>query len=170
MVAPKHREPDAAGWLFSAADYAESTSYFKASSVAEDHPDRLILAADTVVSLAGELFGKPTGIDDARRILSALAGTTHEVITGVTLYEPATGRRMIRHETTRVTMRPMTDAQLAAYLQGGLWQGKAGAYGIQDRDDAFVETLDGRFDNVVGLPIGLVKTMLAAYGVFSSEP
>ncbi len=161
-VPPKHDEPDTARWRFSPEEFAQSASYFKARSVADDHPDCLILAADTVVSLGGKLFGKPTDENDARRILATLSGTTHRVITGVTLYEPATNRRLIGHAVTQVTMRPMSDEELSAYLATGEWQGKAGAYGIQDRADAFVERTAGSFSNVVGLPIELLADMLAA--------
>ena len=164
-VPPRHDEPDAARWRFSPEEFAQSASYFKARSVADDYPDRVILAADTVVSLDERLFGKPTDRDDARRILSTLAGTTHQVITGAALYEPAASRRLIEHAVTHVTMRPMPADELEAYLDSGQWQGKAGAYGIQDRGDAFVERTDGSFSNVVGLPIELVLDMLAHFGI-----
>ena len=163
-VSPKHEEPDTSLWKFSPEEFAQSASYFKARSVADDYPDRVILAADTVVALQGKPFGKPVDRDDARRILSTLAGTTQQVITGVTLYEPASGRRLIEHAVTHVTMRLISDAELDAYLDTGEWEGKAGAYGIQESADAFVEKTEGSFSNVVGLPIELVLEMLAAFG------
>ena len=162
-IGPKYEEPPVHGWRFSPPEYAEAVSYFKARSVAADHPERLILAADTVVALGSELFGKPADRDDAGRILSTLGGTTHCVVTGVTLLEPATGRRMIRHAVTQVTMRRMSDEEREAYLNGGDWQGKAGAYGIQDQGDAFVERTEGSFTNVVGLPVELLGEMLAEF-------
>ncbi len=163
-VLPRHDEPEPADWPFTPAEFAESASYFKARSVADDHPERVILAADTVVAHDGRLFGKPTDRDDARRILDAITGTTHEVITGVTLHDAARARRLIRHATTRITMRRMSPAELDAYLDTGEWQGKAGAYGIQDHADAFVERIEGSFSNVVGLPMELVSEMLTAIG------
>jgi len=164
-VVPKHDEPDSVSWRFTPAEFAESASYFKARSVGDDYPDRLILAADTVVSLDGKIFGKPIDANDARRILSTLAGTTQEVITGVTLYQPATGRRLIQHATTCVTMRPMSEDELDAYVASGQWEGKAGGYGIQDSDDPFVSHTDGSFTNVVGLPVELVTEILATFGI-----
>jgi len=142
---------------------AEALSYFKAKAAATVCGDGVILAADTVVALGDRVFGKPEDADDARRILGALAGTTHHVITGVTVFEPATGRRKITHDATCVRMRELTDSQVSKYIAGGNWQGKAGAYGIQDRDDPFVERLQGSFSNVVGLPLELVAKLLAQF-------
>src|SRR5690606_18827520 len=125
------------------AGLAESYSYYKAASLAEDYPDRIILGADTVVARGHEIFGKPEDVEDARRILSALLGTTQQVITGVTLLHPASGRRLTRHDVTHVTMRSMTAAEFEAYLAGGDWEGKAGAYGIQGEADRFIERCKG---------------------------
>jgi septum formation protein len=164
-VPPRQDEPPMEDWRFSPEEFAQSSGYFKARSVAEHYRDRIILGADTVVSLDGRMYGKPRDRDDARRILSTLAGTTHKVITGVAVYEPQTGRRLIDYDVTRITMRSLSYNELEAYLDSGEWEGKAGAYGIQDRADAFVERTDGSFSNVVGLPVELVLEMLAPFGV-----
>lgn len=165
VIPPREDEPGMEDWRFTPAEFAQSASYFKARCVGTKHPDRLVLGADTVVALGGRMFGKPADRDDARRILSTLAGTTHEVITGVTLIHPARSRRLIQHEVTRITMRSLSDAELEGYLDSGEWEGKAGAYGIQDRADAFVERTDGSFSNVVGLPVELVGRMLEQFGI-----
>jgi len=162
-VPPRYEEPDPIEFRYNPAEFAQAASYFKARSVADDYPDRLILAADTIVALNGQIYGKPVDARDARRILAVLAGTTQEVITGVTLYEPAAGRRLIRHGVTRVTMRPISESELDAYIASGQWQGKAGGYGIQDSDDPFVQTTEGSLSNVVGLPVELVMEMLAEF-------
>lgn len=148
--------------------WAEALSYFKARSVAKDLRDGFALGADTIVSLGDEIIGKPADVDDARRILNALAGTTHDVITGVTLLNVETGERLIRHETTAVTMKPMFDDTLERYLESGLWKGKAGAYGIQDSGDANIEHLEGSYSNVVGLPIELVEQLCADAGILEA--
>ena len=150
---------------FSPEEFVEAAAYQKATSVAERYPDRIILAADTVVALNGLIYGKPADRDDARRILSALAGVTQDVITGVTILQPAAGRRLIEHDVTRVTMRPMSHGEIEAYLDSGEWEGKAGAYGIQGTADRFVERVEGSFSNVVGLPVERVLRMLAEFGV-----
>ncbi len=162
VVSPPCAEPDPAAWSDTPVAYAEHTSRLKARSVAPHHPDRVILAADTVVALAGHIIGKPADQADARRILTLLFGTIHEVITGVTLLHLAAGRECTRHAVTRTRMRAMSEQELAAYLATGLWAGKAGAYGIQDDGDPFVTLVEGSFSNVVGLPVDLVLDMLAS--------
>lgn len=164
VASPPCEEPDPAAWSGTPIEYAEHTSRLKAHSVASLHPDRVILAADTVVALADHIIGKPADRDDARRILTMLGGSDHEVITGVTVLHTAGGRECTRHAITRGRMRAMPEEELSAYLDGGLWQGKAGAYGIQDDGDPFVTLLEGSFSNVVGLPIELVGEMLAPLG------
>lgn len=165
VVKPPLREPGDLAHTLPPAQQAEAMSYFKARSVNALFEEGWILAGDTIVSLRDRVFGKPVDRGDARRILSTLAGTTHEVITGVTLLDASTGRRAIRHEVTAVTMRTMTGEELDDYLASGAWQGKAGAYGIQDRGDAFVDGIEGSFTNVVGFPMELVARLLAAWGL-----
>ncbi|MBN1490810.1 MAG: septum formation protein Maf [Phycisphaerae bacterium] len=160
---PPYEEPDAESPRLSATEHAEALSFYKARSVAETLPAGLVLAADTVVAHQDRIFGKPEDADDARSILSSLTGTTHEVITGVTLLDAATGSRLIRHDVTRVTMRPMPPAAMDKYIASKAWWGKAGAYGIQDHGDAFVEQIDGSFSNVVGLPMELLAEMLEEF-------
>jgi septum formation protein len=159
-ASPRFDEPDIDEEHAYPIQFAESNAYYKASSLADDYPERFILGADTVVALDNRMYGKPVDTDDARRILSTLTGTTHQVITGVALIHAATGRRMIRHDVTHVTMRKMTDREMNDYLATREWEGKAGAYGIQDEADKFVTNTEGSFSNVVGLPIELVLQML----------
>ena len=164
VVRPPFDEPDEMGPAVPAEAQAEALSYFKARSVANTITDGLIIAADTVVGLDRAVYGKPRDADDARRILRALAGTTHQVISGLTLLEAKTRRRMIGHDTTVVTMRSLSPKSVESYLASGAWQGKAGAYGIQASGDAFIERIDGSFTNVVGLPMELLARMLTDWG------
>jgi septum formation protein len=164
-VTPVGPEPDMNTWSFAPEEFAESAAYQKACSVADRFHDRIILGADTVVALDGRIYGKPADREDARRILSALAGVTQDVITGVTILHPVGGKRLIEHDVTRVTMRPMSAEEIEAYLDSGEWEGKAGAYGIQGTADRFVEKVEGSFSNVVGLPVERVIRMLAEFGV-----
>ncbi|MHC4441345.1 MAG: Maf family protein [Planctomycetota bacterium] len=168
-VHPKLQEPPPQFGHYSPAEYAEAASYFKARSVTDHYPGRLVLAADTVVSLGGEIIGKPTDENDARRILNTLTGTTHEVITGVTLYESDTDRRIINHATTKVTLRKMTDRELDDYIASGEWAGKAGAYAIQENADKFVTKTEGSFTNIIGLPMEMLKEMLAQFDIQPSN-
>lgn len=163
---PPHPEPDTHGTRLSPREHAEAASHFKARSVAGVlREDALVLGADTVVACEGRIFGKPADRRDACRILGALTGTTHEVITGVTLLDTRRRTRLIRHDVTRVTMRRMSPAEMEAYMSSGDWEGKAGAYGIQDHGDAFVECIEGSFTNVVGLPLELLSRMWGDLGL-----
>ena len=169
VIEPPVEEPNELQGDLSPARQAEALSHFKAKCVARLAPDGLIIAGDTIVSLHGRIFGKPADREDARRILSTLYGTTHEVITGVTLLNAATGDQWIEHDTTAVTMRTMSPEELESYLDTDAWMGKAGAYGIQDRGDAFVESINGSFTNVVGFPMELVVSMLSRCGIHPSR-
>lgn len=165
IMEPPIVEPDRFSPDVSPARRAEALSFLKASSVVGVVATGIILSGDTVVALGSEVFGKPTDRDDARRILRSLCGTMHHVLTGVTLLDAATSRRHIKHDSTAVTMKPMTDDQLEAYLDTDAWRGKAGAYGIQDHGDRFVTRVEGSFTNVVGLPMELTCRLLSQWGL-----
>ena len=159
VVVPPIPEPDRVSGKLTPPQQAEALAYFKARAVAQEHQEALVLAADTIVALRDEILGKPIDRDEARRMLRILGGTRHAVTTGVALLGPA-GERLIASETTYVRMRRMTDRQLDAYIASGEWAGKAGAYAIQETADRFVETVEGSFTNVVGLPVKLVARMI----------
>ncbi len=165
-IKAEHEEPDPADWRFSPAEFAQAAGYFKARSVGQRYPNRVILGADTIVAFNDRIYGKPLDRQDARRILLDLTSAPHEVITGVALYHPLTSRRLIEHDVTRITMRRMSEQELENYLDSNEWQGKAGAYGIQESADAFVEKIEGSFSNVVGLPVELVMDMLKRFNVW----
>jgi len=133
----------------------------KAFDVFSENPGCLVLGADTVVSLDGEIFGKPKDEADAKRILLRLSGKTHSVFTGVCLVKA--GCTLEEVVETRVTFRTLSEEEIESYIASGLPFGKAGAYGIQDGD--FVKSYEGSYTNVVGLPTELVSKMLkkAAY-------
>ncbi len=139
--------------------HAEALAYFKACSVADHMRDVVVLGADTLAAFDGIAIGKAEDRDDARRILKRLSATTHRVITGVALVDATTNRRLMRHDISVVRVRPLSDAMIEAYLDSGDWEGKAGAYGIQDQNDPFVERVEGSLSNVVGLPMELIETM-----------
>jgi len=159
VVEPPLAEPEDELSDLSPARQAEALAYFKARSVAESNPGCCILAADTIVSVGGRVLGKAGDAVEAGRMLRTLSGTRHSVITGVALIGPD-GRRLISSDTTRVTMRELSEQEIASYVASGEWIGKAGAYAIQETADRFVESLDGSFSNVVGLPMELTKRMI----------
>ena len=164
VAAPPLPEPVASVEHLPPRQQAEALSYFKASAVVRSRSadaseiGRPVLAADTLVALGDEVFGKPTDPDDARRMLRALSSQPHQVITGVCIIVGS--RRLIASDVTTVSMRTMTEQEIDDYIASGEWEGKAGAYAIQETADRFVVGLDGSFSNVVGLPVELVQDML----------
>ncbi len=136
----------------------------KAKVVTALHPDCVILAADTVVAFGDVPLGKPVDETDARRMLALLSGTTHIVITAVTVMH--TGENFLKTIRTMsaVRMRFLTPAEMDHYITSGDWIGKAGGYGIQDKDP-FVMRIAGSHTNIVGLPMNVAKRLLAEAGV-----
>ena len=112
-----------------------------------------VIGADTIVAHGSTIIGKPADRRDAERILRTLSGTRHRVITGLCVVLPREGLSLVDHVVTTVEMKQLSDRELAEYLDTNLWEGKAGAYGIQDEQDPFVMACEGSFSNVVGLPM-----------------
>jgi len=142
----------------------------KARAVARRVGAGLVLAADTVVVLAGEVLGKPSGPEEARAMLRRLRGRAHEVLTGVAVVDAASGRAASATERTRVLMAQYPDATLEAYVASGAPLDKAGAYAIQDLDGRLVDGLVGSYTNVVGLPVEATRRLLAGFGLPLSAP
>ena len=136
-----------------ASEVTQKLALLKAAAVAQHFDDALIIGADTLVSLDGELLGKPTDNADAFKMLTHLSGTCHEVVTGVALVDTRTEREIVWSETTQVYFRELHRTEIAAYIASGEASDKAGAYGIQGRAAAFVRRIEGCYFNVVGLPL-----------------
>jgi len=145
------------------AEFAEELALRKAKHAVEASQLGTIIGADTIVVLNEEILGKPTDEQHARDMLSSLSGSTHEVITGVALVHPRSGVDRVAVETTRVTMRKLSEAEIEAYVETGESFGKAGSYAIQERADRFVTNLEGSYDNVVGFPSELFVDMLGRF-------
>lgn len=133
----------------------------KAQAVAQACPDDLVIGADTVVVLDGEILGKPADTADAARMLRRLSGQTHTVYTGVCLLRAGTAETFF--EQTQVTFYPLTDAEIAAYVATGEPMDKAGAYGIQGRGCTLVREIRGDYFNVVGLPVAALYRRLSGF-------
>ena len=119
----------------------------------------LILACDTVAECDGRTLGKPAGRPDARQMLEMLRGREHRVFSGVCIWEQPQGSFEVCVDVTTLRMDRLTDQQIDDYLTSGGWQGKAGAFGYQDRL-GWVHVLQGSESNVVGLPLELLYQML----------
>ena len=139
-----------------AVSYVKRLARTKAETIAQRFPDRLVLGADTVVVIAGEIFGQPRDDDDARRMLRLLSGKWHEVLTGVALVRGRLSQVLVEHQTTRVLFAEMSAAEIDWYVSTGEPQGKAGAYGIQGLASLFIKEIQGDYFNVVGLPVRLL--------------
>ena len=136
-----------------ASEVTQKLALLKAAAVSQHFDDALIIGADTLVSLDGELLGKPTDDADAFKMLTHLSGTCHEVVTGVALVDAQTEREVVWSETTQVYFRELQSTEIDAYIASGEASDKAGAYGIQGRGAVFVRRIEGCYFNVVGLPL-----------------
>ncbi|MBZ5656523.1 MAG: Maf family protein [Acidobacteriia bacterium] len=137
---------------------AERLAREKALAISEKRPADVVLGADTVVVIDGQILGKPTDAADAARMLRVLSGREHQVITGVCLV--TSGQWSVASEITAVTMSAITDTEIASYVATGEPMDKAGAYAIQGIASRWIPRIEGDYSNVVGLPVALVCQML----------
>jgi septum formation protein len=133
----------------------------KAHALRARKPRSLVLGADTIVLVRGKVLGKPRDRRDARRMLRLLSGRTHQVTTAVCL--AGAEFEDTRSETTRVTLRRLSEQEIRSYVASGEPMDKAGAYAIQGRASRFISRIKGCYFNVVGLPVPLVYRMLRAH-------
>lgn len=153
------------------ADTAEYLSGIKAKEIFGKHPDEevVVIGSDTIVLLDGVIFGKPKDTEDARRMLRALSGRTHEVRTGVTIlwrkYHDGKPEEGSLHFTssTGVSFYELEDSEIDAYIATGEPMDKAGAYGIQEEGALLVEKINGDYYTVMGFPIAEVNRRLRKY-------
>lgn len=133
----------------------------KAEEVSSRFPGRVVLGADTLVVLDGQALGKPKDRTDAKRMLRALSGRVHQVMTGVCLTDGDKTETAL--SVTSVTFRALDDALIERYVASGECDDKAGAYGIQEKGCVLVERLEGDYFGVVGLPICTVDKLLERF-------
>jgi len=140
------------------------TAESKASEVSAIFPGDIVLAADTIVVLNGEIMNKPRDPDDAFRMLRCLSGIRHTVITGVVII--GAGKTRAFFQRTSVEFNRLTDTEIRAYIKTGEPFDKAGAYGIQEKGALLVKGVRGDYFNVMGLPIARTAEALADFGVY----
>lgn len=149
----------------------EKLALRKAKEVSDSVSEGLVIGADTIVALPTidrgrakfEIIGKPGTVEEAKEILRRLGGTSHRVYTGVAIVDAKTGKKAVGHEVSRVRMKKLTGQEISRVSRIHL--DKAGAYGVKQRNDAFVELLEGSLDNVVGMPRKLLKELLEKFDV-----
>jgi septum formation protein len=157
VVAPRYEEhdpPDA-----DPRELVRAHARGKAESVASEADGRPVLGVDTTVAVDGRIYGKPADAGDAERMLEALSGRTHVVMSGLCLIAP--GWEVVEEAATLVTFRVLTPRDLGLYVASGEWEGRAGGYAIQGLGAALVERVEGDYLNVVGLPGALLVRLLA---------
>ncbi len=150
------------------ARYAARVAAAKAALVAARHPAMAVLGADTVVAAGRRILPKTDDIAEARACLRLLSGRRHRVLSAVTLIDAA-GIARHRLSTSIVAFKRLTDAEITAYLAGGDWRGKAGAYAIQGYAESWVRMLSGSHSGVMGLPLFETRALLASAGLLPSE-
>jgi septum formation protein len=144
--------------------HAETLALAKARDVARRYPDRLVVGADTLVDCEGQIVGKARDAADAEAITRRLFSAPHRVVTGLALVRLSDSTEIVRSAVTVVFPRRLTERQIAEHVAGGSWHGKSGAYAIREHDDPFVERIEGRLTNVMGLPLEMLAKMLKTLG------
>lgn len=145
-------------------DEVRRVSALKADAVtALVSPQDTVISADTIVVLGTQVMGKPKDAQDAKRMLRALSGQTHRVMTGLTVRQGERSESVT--VTTKITFRALSDREIDTYVASGEPMDKAGAYGIQGAASVFVSHLDGDYFNVMGLPVCTLTQLLRSFGI-----
>jgi len=147
------------------ADVVVALALAKARAVAGGVPDAVVLGADTLVAVDGEILGKPAGAAEAVRMLRRLRDRRHEVVTGVAVVRARARRERTAVVRTQVTMRDYSDAEIEAYVRTGEPLDAAGAYAVQAGGGRLVAAVAGCYTNVVGLPLTTTRALLESFGV-----
>ncbi|MCS7161171.1 MAG: nucleoside triphosphate pyrophosphatase [Gemmatales bacterium] len=149
---PQIEEPDGIG-VTDVRPYVAELAWRKAYAVASRVSFGIVVAADSVGWHQGEVIGKPLDREHARSILLRLSGTVHELWTGVCVWVRPENWQLAWQEKSTLSMRPFSEAELEAYLDSGQWQGKSGAYAIEEHNDPYLTVLEGTVSNVIGFPM-----------------
>jgi len=166
VVVRPSRVPETVAPGLAPCDIVKQLSLMKAEAVAREtaDADAVVVGSDTIVVLEGRVLGKPADRAEAARMLDMLQGKTHEVYSGVALIDTATGNRAVECRMTKVTMKPLDRSRIERYVETGEPLDKAGAYAIQGVGATLIESIEGDYFNVVGLPLSLLSDMLKTFG------
>lgn len=146
-------------------ELARFLSREKAKAVAARHKDSLVIAADTFILYKKDILGKPHTKAEAKRMLVMLNNKTHSVITGFTIIDTATGKKISRSIETKVTFKKLVAKEIDSYVETGEPLDKAGAYAIQGLGALLVKKIDGDYLNVIGLPLAALADCLKKFGI-----
>lgn len=125
----------------------------------------IIVGSDTIVVLNGNVMGKPRDAEEAEQMLHQLSGQVHKVYTGITCIRVSDAKTVTSHRITKVRMRQLTEGQISRYVATGEPMDKAGAYGIQELGSVLVDSIEGCYFNVVGLPLSLLSVLLEQFDI-----
>ena len=160
-------EPERVEPGLSSSDTVMQLALQKAEFALRLHPDACVIGADTIVDLDGEIIGKPRSGEDAVRTLTRMQGRSHVVYTGLAVLRR--DYRDVRCVTTKVRFRPMTEREIRWYVSTGEPMDKAGSYGAQGFGSLFVDSIEGNYFNVIGLPAPVLYEMLRNAGALPED-
>lgn len=163
VVSPNVEE-EGNGEKRSPVEVVKKNAIMKVQKVAEDYRNAIIIGADTVVVIDGEIIGKPTNEKDARRILRKLKGRYHFVFSGIAVMETPEDKLLVSVVRSKVKMRDYSEEEIERYIATGEPMDKAGAYGIQGKGALLVEKIEGDYYNIVGLPLVRLNSLLNRLG------
>jgi len=162
-VMPSHVDEPTGEEVKDIRGFVQNVAWLKAAAVAPGIDEGIILAADSVGWIHGQVIAKPSDREDARRILRLLSGAEHELWTGAILWRRPDDIQIAWQESSRVAFRALTDAEIEVYLDTRLWEGCSGAYAVQEPDDPYVTVSQGTVSNVVGLPMETLGKVLQMF-------
>ena len=143
----------------------KNLALYKADAVAARHPDAIVIAADTVVAFGNARWSKPVSNKEARMMLRALSGRSHDVWTGFAILDPKRGKKIIRAIKTRLTIRKLSSGEIERYIATGEPLDGAGGYKMQGMGGFILQRIVGDYNNVLGLPLGAVLLELKKLGI-----
>lgn len=164
-IDPSHIEEPARRRREDAARYAVRAAQLKARAVAERYQTGIVIAADTIVITRNRILGKPSAREEGRRMLRALGGRWHEVVTGICLRDCSSGRTQSGHSRSHVRFRRLSAEEIEWYLSTNEYRDKAGAYAIQGYAALFIEGIRGCYFNVVGFPVVTFRKLCMRMGI-----
>ena len=149
----------------SPAQQVEQLAERKATAVAAQLNQGLVIGADTLVVLNQSVLGKPADRQEAMEMIKRLQGRSHEVFTGLAVIDAATDKTVVTHQVTAVRFKPMTAEEIERYVDTGESYDKAGAYAVQGKASIFIDSIRGCYFNIVGLPVAKLADVLKLFGV-----
>jgi septum formation protein len=143
--------------------YVQRLAEEKALTIQKLHPNAYIIAADTIAVMGARIIGKAADRAEAEKIITRFSGRRHRVLTGLCILSP-NGKKSVRLVSSAVKCRMVQAAEIQTYLDSGEWEGKSGCYGLQGRASAFIETINGSYTSIIGLPIAETIAILNGMG------